>query len=241
MLDPQGKAVKRNFVHVEDLASAILAAIDNPAARQQTFNICMNEPVDYREVADYLAQHKGLPSVDIASPFHGTWLDNAMTSRFVTLTRYAIDSGAHGVLFTCSAFGACIETAARQWPSVPILKPNEAMIDQAVALTGSKGGRVALMASFRPTLLSMPPEFPSAIEVVPIFVEGAMDALATGRPEEHDRLVCAAAQRLDGIDVIALAQFSMARAAPAVRSVVHVPVVTAPGSAVTALKARLAR
>src|SRR5260221_2707800 len=77
MLDPQGKPVKRNFVHVEDLTSAILAAIDNPAARQQTFNICMDEPIDYREVADYLAQRNGAPSVDIVTPFFGTWLDNA--------------------------------------------------------------------------------------------------------------------------------------------------------------------
>ena len=42
-----GTPVQRNFVHVEDLVSAILHAIDNPKARQQTFNICMDEPVDY--------------------------------------------------------------------------------------------------------------------------------------------------------------------------------------------------
>ena len=33
MLDPDGKAVKRNFVHVEDLTDAILATLDNPAAQ----------------------------------------------------------------------------------------------------------------------------------------------------------------------------------------------------------------
>jgi UDP-glucose 4-epimerase len=46
MLDEQGRPVKRNFVHVDDLADAILNVIDNPAARRQTFNICMDEPVD---------------------------------------------------------------------------------------------------------------------------------------------------------------------------------------------------
>ena len=55
VLDPDGKPVKRNFVHVEDLVSAILSAIDAPPARQQTFNICTDEPVDYRAMADYLA------------------------------------------------------------------------------------------------------------------------------------------------------------------------------------------
>lgn len=168
-------------------------------------------------------------------------LDEAMTSRFMTLTRYAIDTGANGVLFTCSAFGPCIEAAARHWPAVPILKPNEAMIDEAAALIGPRGGRLALLATFRPTLMSMPAEFPPGIDVLPVFVDGAMDALVAGRHDEHDRLVCAAARRLAGIDAIALAQFSMARTAPIVKSLVDIPVVTAPGSAVTTMKLRLAR
>jgi UDP-glucose 4-epimerase len=82
MLDPHGQPVKRNFVHVEDLVSAILKAIDAPQARQQTFNICMDEPVDYQAVADYLAGSRGLPSVDIATPFYSTWLDNSK-ARFL--------------------------------------------------------------------------------------------------------------------------------------------------------------
>lgn len=77
MLDPDGAPVQRNFVHVEDLVSSILAAIDHPKARQQTFNICMDEPVDYRVVGDYLNRTRGLPTVDIATPFHSTWLDNS--------------------------------------------------------------------------------------------------------------------------------------------------------------------
>jgi UDP-glucose 4-epimerase len=76
MLDADGQPVKRNFVHVEDLVSAILCAIDAPAARQHTFNICMDEPVDYGEVARYLAETRGLPSVGIRTPYHSTWLDN---------------------------------------------------------------------------------------------------------------------------------------------------------------------
>lgn len=77
MLDPDGQPVQRNFVHVEDLVSAILSAIDHPKAQQQTFNICMDEPVDYRQAANYLAKSRGLPSVDIRTPYHSTWLDNS--------------------------------------------------------------------------------------------------------------------------------------------------------------------
>ena len=66
MLDPRGRPVLRNFVHVDDLAAAIITALDRPAARQQLFNICMDEPVDYREVACHLRATRGLPSVDVS-------------------------------------------------------------------------------------------------------------------------------------------------------------------------------
>mgnify|MGYP001055605602 CR=1 FL=1 len=77
MLDPNGEPVKRNFVHVEDVAGAILTAIDHPKTRQQTFHICMNEPVDYRELGNYLAETRGLPTVDVQTPYYSTWLDNS--------------------------------------------------------------------------------------------------------------------------------------------------------------------
>jgi UDP-glucose 4-epimerase len=76
MLDPKGKSVQRNFVHVSDLVDAILRALDHPRAHQQTFNICMDVPVDYQNVADYLKKTRGLPSVEIETPYWSTWLDN---------------------------------------------------------------------------------------------------------------------------------------------------------------------
>ena len=82
MLDPQGKPVQRNFVHVDDLVSAVLLALDHPGARGQTFNICMDEPVDYAALAAYLAESRGLPSVGVRTPYHSTWLDNTK-ARFI--------------------------------------------------------------------------------------------------------------------------------------------------------------
>jgi nucleoside-diphosphate-sugar epimerase len=76
MLDPDGKPVKRNFVHVDDLVDAICKAVDHPAARRQTFNICMDEPVDYGELGAYLHRTRGLPTVPIKTPYRSTWLDN---------------------------------------------------------------------------------------------------------------------------------------------------------------------
>jgi nucleoside-diphosphate-sugar epimerase len=80
--DAEGTPIQRNFVHVEDLVSAILAALDHPKARQQTFNICMNEPVDYAEVARYLSTTRGLPTIGVRTVYHSTWLDNSK-ARFL--------------------------------------------------------------------------------------------------------------------------------------------------------------
>ena len=42
----------------------MLAALGNPAAKQSKFNVCMDEPVDYGEVAAHLAETRGLPSLE---------------------------------------------------------------------------------------------------------------------------------------------------------------------------------
>lgn len=77
LCDAQGEAIRRNFVHVQDLVECILLAIDHPKAWQQTMNVCMDEPVHYRRVAERLAATRGMPSVDVRTPYHSTWLDNA--------------------------------------------------------------------------------------------------------------------------------------------------------------------
>jgi nucleoside-diphosphate-sugar epimerase len=77
MLDSDGNPIKRNFVHVSDLVDAILLAYDEPKANGQTFNVCMDEPIDYRAVGNYLHATKGFSTVDVKTEFHSTWLDNA--------------------------------------------------------------------------------------------------------------------------------------------------------------------
>ena len=50
-------------------------------------------------------------SADVAR----TGLDARMHQRFMTLADYAVDCGADAILFTCSAFGPCIEAVARDF------------------------------------------------------------------------------------------------------------------------------
>lgn len=75
--DRDGRSLKRNFVHVSDLIAAILISLTAPAARQRLFNISMDNPVDYAEVAAILAETHGLPSVPLRSDYHSTHLSNA--------------------------------------------------------------------------------------------------------------------------------------------------------------------
>ena len=174
-------------------------------------------------------------SADLAT--QGRGLDAVMHERIARLAQYAVDCGSQAILFTCSAFGPCIEAVARQHAPLPVLKPNEAMVADAVAL----GGVVGLVASFAPTLASMPPEFPPGTRLHTALAEGALAALNGGDGARHDALVADAALRLkdQGAQVIALAQFSLARARDAVAARTGLPVLTTVDSAVRALRQRL--
>lgn len=76
-LDINGKPMQRNFVHVSDLVSCMLLALDHPAAKQQKFNVCMDEPLDYGEMAAYMKASRGIESVECQTEFQSTWLDNS--------------------------------------------------------------------------------------------------------------------------------------------------------------------
>jgi len=162
----------------------------------------------------------------------------ALVARFVDLSGKARARGAAAILYTCSAFGPEIEAARRAVP-LPTLKPNEAMVDDAVAA----GPRVALLATFEPSLAPMRAELLEAaaargrtLEVETRFVAGAMSALERGDGDAHDAAIAAAAEGLRA-DALLLAQFSMARARERVAAVWAGPVLTSPDSAVRALRA----
>ncbi len=159
----------------------------------------------------------------------------SMAGRFLTLARYAASTGADGILFTCSAFGPCIEACQADLAPLPVLKPNEAMVEEAVAL----GMNIGLLATFAPSLDTLPAEFEAqrpGVHITTALAQGALNALDAGDGARHDHLAAEAARTLTNCDVIALAQFSLARAAPAVAAATGKTVLTTPDSAVRKLR-----
>ncbi|HEX6006290.1 MAG TPA: aspartate/glutamate racemase family protein [Burkholderiales bacterium] len=170
-------------------------------------------------------------------------ITDEIVERFVMLARYARRCGADAILYTCSAFGPAIE-AAQAALDVPVLKPNEAMFDEALAA----GTRIALLATFAPSIPALKSELEQmarrrnmALEITTQTIPSALKALHAGQSGEHDRLIAAAADELGACDALILGQFSMASAAPMIRMLPGRQVLTSPTSAVMQLKRVLAR
>lgn len=169
-------------------------------------------------------------------------LTQHITDRIAQLARDCRGQGAQAILFSCSAFGAAIE-AARKGMDLPVLKPNEAMLEEALGA----GARIRLMATFEPSLPSMAKELREMaalrgkeVRVEACFVPGALEALESKNPELHDALIAETARKGAPCDVILLAQFSMARALPAVAKRVDTRVLSSPDSAVAKLRGLMA-
>lgn len=162
--------------------------------------------------------------------------------RINVLADYAMDLAPDAILYTCSAFGAGIETAAARL-DIPVLKPNEAMFEAAVA----SGGNAIMLYTFPPAVAGMELEFTEETArgdadatLTSVAVPDALAALKAGDGKTHDQLIAQAAANVRNADAIVLAHFSMSRAADAVRACTDIPVLTSPDAAIDKLKRILA-
>jgi len=165
-------------------------------------------------------------------------LSEKLIKRFVDFGRYAYSMDADGILITCSAFGPAIDKLVAALP-IPVLRPNEAMFQQAIA----QGSKIGMLATFAPAVSTMTEEFNEFVKATgrdvtldTIVVADAIDALRKGDAETHNRLVAARAPEFAGYDAVMLAHFSTSRAAEAVRAVIDVPVLAAPEAAVQKMR-----
>jgi Asp/Glu/hydantoin racemase len=125
-------------------------------------------------------------------------------TRLTNLFRHCELSRADGIVFSGSTFGPAVEEA-RKGVKIPVLRIEEAMMDDAAA----RGGSVLLACTqkraqpvVRGTLDAAAKKAGKPIAVTELWVSGARDALNKGDNATHDRLIaeqCAAAGRFDQI------------------------------------------
>ncbi|UZE21171.1 aspartate/glutamate racemase family protein [Pseudomonas sp. B21-056] len=161
-----------------------------------------------------------------------------MNQRFLKLASYACESGADAILFTCSAFGESIDQCKRAL-DIPVLKPNEAMIEEALQRTG----KLALLATFDAAIASMVEEFKHYAQQQGVNLElqthvcvGAFGELQNGNKDRHDRLIAECARTISSGELLCFAQFSMTSAAPQASQACGLDVLTTPDSAVLKLR-----
>ena len=192
------------------------------------FNVLWPEPEIVNLLDDSLSVDRAKSNV----------LTTDMEKRFSDLGNYAESIGADGILFTCSAFGPAIDKVAYNL-TIPVLKPNEAMFEQALNI----GHKIGMLATFEQSIASMSTEFCEIRNSLSAtgsldtkLVEGAMEFLRQGNQTEHNDLIAKTAATFKHCDVLMLAQFSMVSAKSAVFRELNVPVLTAPEAAVKKLR-----
>jgi Asp/Glu/hydantoin racemase len=165
-----------------------------------------------------------------------------ITRRVVGLASLAADAGADLIVFTCSSTSPAIDVA-RQVVAVPIVKIDDAMYRHAV----ESDGRVGLVCTTRSTMepsLRLLAEHGAAsgksVHAEPLLVDGAFDALAAGRRDDHDALVMRAALALaPRVDRLVLAQASLAHRCSLLQVQTGKPVLASPEWMVADVVARV--
>jgi Asp/Glu/hydantoin racemase len=172
----------------------------------------------------------------IKNTIEAGYLQKVTIRRLISLIASGFDAGADAVLVTCSSIGPGVEIAQSLF-DLPVIRVDEAMAKSAVG----RGKRVGVMATLSTTLAPTADlvrrkaiEAGKNIEIVECLCEGAFEAVMAGDAATHDRIVGdALTNRMRGMDVIVLAQASMARVLEALPpGAVNAPVLASPESGV---------
>jgi|SRR5579884_1062711 len=194
----------------------------------------------FDELAAELAAPVGVTTTHLVDEalLAATRRDGLTKSTARHLFAYAVatqESGADAILVTCSSIGPAVDAIA-PLIDVPVVRVDEAMAAQAVAIGGRVGVLATLESTMRPTGELVVREARASgrpVEVEMRLCAGAFDAARAGDRERHDRLVEAELRALlPVVDVVLLAQASMARALAGIAAdELRVPVLTSPRSA----------
>lgn len=163
----------------------------------------------------------------------------SVARRLVNYYHSGEEIGADVILNTCSSVGEVADDAQRLI-GVPIVKIDDAMAAKAVEGYGRIAVLATLPSTLEPTMRLIRKHAEKAgrdVTLVNGLAAGAFDALVSGKPEEHDRILLETARRVaDEADVLVLAQGSMARMEKALAEAVGKPVLSSPRLGVLRVK-----
>jgi Asp/Glu/hydantoin racemase len=166
------------------------------------------------------------------------YLTEAVKDRIFTYMKNAEDMGADMILNACSSVGEATDMI-KDRIHIPILKIDEAMADHAIELGKKIGVLATVKTTLEPTVrlvLKKAKEKGKEITIVEQIAEGAFQALLEGNGEKHDQILTETITALmEQVDVIVLAQVSMARIIPSLGKV-KIPILSSPRSGVELLK-----
>lgn len=163
--------------------------------------------------------------------------------RLVEQVASAEEAGADAVLVTCSSIGPGA-TLAQQLFEIPVLRIDDAMAEKAVRQAHTIGVMATLRTTLDPTTALLHEKADKAgrkVELIECLCEGAFPAVLAGDTATHDRLLTKALlEDLKGVDLIVLAQASMARVLTTLPpDAVHAPVLSSPELAVLSARKAL--
>jgi Asp/Glu/hydantoin racemase len=162
--------------------------------------------------------------------------------RVVEQAQIAADSGAGLIVVTCSSTSPAVDIA-RQVLAVPLLKIDDPMAAEAVRLGTRIGVLCTASSTVEPStmlLQSHAAQARKAVQLVPHVCPEAYTALHAGDRERHDALVREAAVGLSReVDVLVLAQASLAHLREPLGGRLACPVLASPPLLMRELVARL--
>lgn len=166
-----------------------------------------------------------LPGIDVFHMLDESLIRNTIAAGKLTKTTIhrvtlmiesARQAGASAVMVTCSSIGEAAEIARQQF-DLPILRVDEAMAEAAVKMGSRIGVAATVRTTLEPTIALIRRTAAQAgreVETIPRLSDGAFECLIAGDAPRHDRMLAATLAELrNEVDVIVLAQASMARVA----------------------------
>jgi Asp/Glu/hydantoin racemase len=170
-------------------------------------------------------------------PQDGT-LAPAIYDRVASLLRHCELSGADGILFSGSTFGPAVDRA-RIGMRVPVLRAEEAMMEQAVTL----GERLLLVCTAKRAMPVVRSTLDAAVKragakrtITELWVKGARDAITSGDVVTHDKLIAEQVMAAGDFDVIILGQISMVPARTPLPPDITRRIVTGPEATVARMR-----